>query len=157
MLQDYLSGDLLTGDLKKILIDVLTPMVVEHQARRKGITDSLAMEFMQTRSLNFATKSPPAPSKIKHHSYQASEAALQKLNLHLRDFSYVYGYEFSSLDLQLASYIEESSLSASLVNVRRWLNHIHSIRQDEEAPRILVTKSVEAEVLSHFGNCLMRK
>ena len=158
VLQEYLSGDLLTGDLKKILIDVLTPMVVEHQARRKGITDSLAMEFMQARSLNFATKSPPAPSKNKHHqSYQASDATLQKLNLHLRDFSYVHGHEFSALDLQLASYIEESSLSASLVNVRRWLNHIHSIGQDEEAPRILVTKSVEAEVLSHFGNSMMRK
>jgi len=33
--QDYTKGDLLTGDLKKILIEVITPMVVAHQAQQK--------------------------------------------------------------------------------------------------------------------------
>ena len=121
------------------------------------MSDSLALEFMRPRTLNFAvvpskskTTTPRPPPSLNTKHLIASEATLQKLDIHLRDFSYVHGFEFSTLDLQFATYIEESSLSASLVNVRRWLNHIHSIK--EQAPKILVTKSVETQVLSQFGN-----
>ena len=56
-LQDYSAGDLLTGDLKKILIDILTPMVTAHQAQRKNITDQLVLDYMKPRSLSgLATK-----------------------------------------------------------------------------------------------------
>ncbi|XP_037096939.1 tryptophan--tRNA ligase, cytoplasmic [Syngnathus acus] len=51
--QDYTSGDLLTGELKKILIETLQPIIAEHQERRKQITDETVMRFMTPRPLNF--------------------------------------------------------------------------------------------------------
>ncbi|XP_046503370.1 tryptophan--tRNA ligase, cytoplasmic [Equus quagga] len=49
--KDYTSGALLTGDLKKILIEVLQPLVAEHQARRQEVTDEVVKEFMSPRKL----------------------------------------------------------------------------------------------------------
>ena len=46
--QDYTKGELLTGFLKKELIDVLTPICVSHQEARKTITDEIVMEYMNT-------------------------------------------------------------------------------------------------------------
>ena len=54
--QDYTSGELLTGFLKKELIDVLTPMILDFQAKRKEVDDDLAREFMRPRPLNFNVK-----------------------------------------------------------------------------------------------------
>jgi len=51
--QDYTKGELLTGFLKKELIDVLTPIVTAHQEARKTITDEMVKEYMRPRSLNF--------------------------------------------------------------------------------------------------------
>lgn len=51
--RDYTSGALLTGELKKILIDVLTPVLTEHQQRRAQITDEVLKQFMTPRKLNF--------------------------------------------------------------------------------------------------------
>merc|ERR1719362_1278986 len=51
--QDYSNGDLLTGFLKKELIDVLTPIIEEHQKKRKTITDDMALEFMTPRNLQW--------------------------------------------------------------------------------------------------------
>ena len=50
---DYSSGELLSGFLKKELIDVLTPMVLQHQEKRKLVTDQIIQEFMTPRKLNF--------------------------------------------------------------------------------------------------------
>lgn len=44
---------MLTGELKKALIEVLQPLVAEHQARRKGVTDEIVKEFMTPRKLSF--------------------------------------------------------------------------------------------------------
>lgn len=52
-LQGYTSGALLTGDLKKILIETLQPMIAEHQERRKQVTDEIVKQFMTPRPLNF--------------------------------------------------------------------------------------------------------
>merc|ERR1712106_512769 len=49
----YRSGDLLSGFLKKELIDILQPMVAEHQTRRKLVTDQIIADFMTPRKLNF--------------------------------------------------------------------------------------------------------
>ena len=54
-LQDYSSGELLTGNLKKELIDILTPICTTHQEARKKVTDEVVMEFMKPRPLNFPT------------------------------------------------------------------------------------------------------
>ncbi|KAF1374779.1 hypothetical protein PFLUV_G00232630 [Perca fluviatilis] len=51
--QDYTSGALLTGELKKILIETLQPMIAEHQERRKQVTDETVKQFMTPRPLNF--------------------------------------------------------------------------------------------------------
>jgi len=50
---DYTSGDLLSGFIKKELIDVLTPIVLQHQERRKLVTDDTVREFMTPRPLEF--------------------------------------------------------------------------------------------------------
>lgn len=52
-LQDYSSGALLTGELKKILIETLQPMIAQHQERRKQVTDEMVKQFMTPRPLNF--------------------------------------------------------------------------------------------------------
>jgi len=51
--KDYTSGELLTGFLKKELIDVLTPICVSHQEARKNLTDEIVKEFMRPRPLIF--------------------------------------------------------------------------------------------------------
>lgn len=51
--QQYASGELLTGELKKILIETLQPIINEHQMRRSKITDEDVRLFMTPRALNF--------------------------------------------------------------------------------------------------------
>jgi len=51
--EDYTSGELLSGFLKKELIEVLQPMVVAHQKARTLVTDDIIRQFMTPRSLNF--------------------------------------------------------------------------------------------------------
>merc|ERR1711894_33657 len=51
--KDYTSGELLTGFLKKELIDILTPICTTHQEARKTITDETVQKFMTPRPLNF--------------------------------------------------------------------------------------------------------
>lgn len=52
-LKDYSSGKLLTGELKKILIEVLQTLVGQHQERRKEVTMDIVRKFMTPRQLNF--------------------------------------------------------------------------------------------------------
>lgn len=51
--QDYSSGKLLTGELKKILIDVLQDLVKQHQQRRTDVSLDVVRQFMTPRQLNF--------------------------------------------------------------------------------------------------------
>jgi len=51
--QDYSSGKMLSGEIKKELISVLQPLVAEHQERRKLVTDKVVKEFMTPRKLEF--------------------------------------------------------------------------------------------------------
>ncbi|KZC11183.1 PREDICTED: tryptophan--tRNA ligase, cytoplasmic [Dufourea novaeangliae] len=51
----YTSGEILTGELKKQLIDVLQPLVATHQAARSKITDEIIREYMIPRDLGFIT------------------------------------------------------------------------------------------------------
>ncbi|XP_063494839.1 tryptophan--tRNA ligase, cytoplasmic-like [Symphalangus syndactylus] len=44
-LRDDTSGDMLTGELKKMLIEVLRPVITQHQAQRKEVMDELVKEF----------------------------------------------------------------------------------------------------------------
>ncbi|KAK9884099.1 hypothetical protein WA026_005039 [Henosepilachna vigintioctopunctata] len=51
--KDYTSGALLTGELKKILIDTITPIVKHHQEARAKVTDEILQKFMTPRKLAF--------------------------------------------------------------------------------------------------------
>lgn len=49
----YTAGEMLTGELKKLAIGTLQPIVAEHQAARKLVTDDIVEQFFALRSLNF--------------------------------------------------------------------------------------------------------
>merc|ERR1719342_1315633 len=51
--QDYRSGELLSGFLKKELIDILQPMVAAHQKARALVTVETVKQFFTPRKLNF--------------------------------------------------------------------------------------------------------
>ena len=52
-IQDYSSGEMLSGEIKKELISVLQPLVAQHQERRKLVTDDTVKQFMTPRKLEF--------------------------------------------------------------------------------------------------------
>ncbi|XP_050069907.1 tryptophan--tRNA ligase, cytoplasmic [Anopheles maculipalpis] len=49
----YGKGELLSGEMKKIAIDTLQPIVAEHQTRRKDVTDEVLNMFLSPRKLNY--------------------------------------------------------------------------------------------------------
>ncbi|PAA83952.1 hypothetical protein BOX15_Mlig014398g1 [Macrostomum lignano] len=53
ILQDYSSGELLTGYLKKELIELLQAFLKSHQEKRKAVTDEVVKQFMTPRKLKF--------------------------------------------------------------------------------------------------------
>ena len=52
-MQEYEAGRMMTGELKRELIDVLQKLVSEHQERRRKVTDEVVTHFMSPRPLNF--------------------------------------------------------------------------------------------------------
>ena len=48
---EYASGRMLSGEMKKELIDVITPMVLQHQKARALVTDDQVRAFMTPRKL----------------------------------------------------------------------------------------------------------
>ena len=52
-LQAYSSGELLTGHLKKELIEILQRIVKDHQERRNKVTEEVVLEYMKPRKLKF--------------------------------------------------------------------------------------------------------
>jgi tryptophanyl-tRNA synthetase len=53
VLQDYTSGELLTGFLKKELVELLQKMVAEHQERRAKVTEEVVRRYMTPRKLKY--------------------------------------------------------------------------------------------------------
>ena len=51
--RDYSSGAMLTGEVKKELISLLTEMVLEHQSRRGSVTEDVVRHYMNVRELAF--------------------------------------------------------------------------------------------------------
>lgn len=47
----YTKGELLSGELKAKAIEVIQPIVAEHQANRKLVTEDVLDQFMAIRSL----------------------------------------------------------------------------------------------------------
>jgi len=53
IVEKYRKGELLTGEVKKKLIEVLQALVKEHQEARAKITDDQVREFMSVRQMKF--------------------------------------------------------------------------------------------------------
>ncbi|XP_012163777.3 tryptophan--tRNA ligase, cytoplasmic [Bombus affinis] len=49
----YTSGEILTGELKKELIEVLQPLVAAHQEAKNKLTDEIVKQYMIPRDLGF--------------------------------------------------------------------------------------------------------
>ncbi|EAT34212.1 AAEL013521-PA [Aedes aegypti] len=49
----YSTGELLSGEIKKIAIETLQPIVADHQTKRKEVTDEILDQFMTLRPLNY--------------------------------------------------------------------------------------------------------
>lgn len=58
---DYKSGALLTGELKKLAIEALQPYVAKFQERRKEVTDEVLDAFMKPRKLQWGGNPDPKP------------------------------------------------------------------------------------------------
>ena len=46
--EEYSSGRMLSGEIKKCLCDCITPMVLSHQQRRSAVTEAHVDMFMST-------------------------------------------------------------------------------------------------------------
>lgn len=49
----YTKGELLSGEIKKIAVETLQPIVAKHQESRKLVTEEVLNQFMTPRKLNF--------------------------------------------------------------------------------------------------------
>lgn len=49
----YTKGELLSGEIKKIAIETLQPIVAKHQLERKLVTDEVLDQFMALRALKY--------------------------------------------------------------------------------------------------------
>lgn len=49
----YSKGELLSGEIKKVAIETLQPIVAQHQEQRKLVTDEVLDQFMALRELKF--------------------------------------------------------------------------------------------------------
>ncbi|CAK7222549.1 tryptophan--tRNA ligase [Sporothrix curviconia] len=58
---DYKKGEMLTGELKKLAIEVLQKNVEEFQERRKAVTDEVLAAYMKPRRLQWAGNPNPKP------------------------------------------------------------------------------------------------
>ncbi|CAK1551001.1 unnamed protein product [Leptosia nina] len=50
--KSYESGELLTGELKKLAIDTITPIIQDYQARRALVTDDVMKQFFAIRKID---------------------------------------------------------------------------------------------------------
>ena len=138
--QDYSKGEMLTGELKKELIEVLTPIVSAHQDKRKNVTDEDVLAFMAPRPLNFDLK-----PTFKSVAPYLDQSMLEKLDNHLKDQSYLYGYQLSDVDFLVASHVETPTFGP---NVERWFNHLKNC---EDKP-LALPKDVKKELLKNYGD-----
>lgn len=50
---DYSSGAMLSGEIKKLAVETLQPIVAQHQESRVKVTDAILDQFMAQRKLNY--------------------------------------------------------------------------------------------------------
>jgi tryptophanyl-tRNA synthetase len=74
--KDYRSGELLTGDLKKLAIDILQEYVEKFQARRAQVTDEILESYMKPRKLHWGGN--PLPIRPKEEPKDAAAGGKKK-------------------------------------------------------------------------------
>ena len=129
--KDYASGAMLTGEIKAILVEVISPMVSEIQRRRKDVTDAIAAEFMRPRPLK---RSSPKSSASSGPEFTLDE--LTSLNELLASKSYLTGHVLSEADATLRARVSEQALQSAtspLPHVKRWLRHVDRISLGSDA------------------------
>ena len=52
--EEYSSGRMLSGEIKAELVNVITPLVQQHQQARASVTDEIVRVFMTPRKLNLS-------------------------------------------------------------------------------------------------------
>lgn len=52
--KSYESGSMLTGELKKLAIDTITPIMQEYQERRSKVTDEVLLQYFKIRKLKYS-------------------------------------------------------------------------------------------------------
>ena len=105
------------------------------------MTDQDVLDFMTPRPLNF---------KISHSIPRLQEPfltkeALNDLDVHLLEHSYIHGYQLSEVDLEVACHCK---LVQDYPNVSRWLKNVSN---HEDKPQS-VSKKVKSEILARYGN-----
>ena len=131
---------MLTGDLKKELINVLTPIVSAHQEKRKTVTNQDVLDFMSPRQLNFNVQ-----PVFKVVAPFLDQECLDKLDQHLKDHSYVHGHQLSEVDVILASHIDNFM---TFVYIQRWLSHVKSC---DDKP-LSITKDIKKDIFTSYGD-----
>ncbi|KAH7011621.1 hypothetical protein EDB80DRAFT_609390 [Ilyonectria destructans] len=76
--KDYKSGELLTGELKKMAIESLQPEVQEFQERRKLVTDDVLESFMKPRRLEWKGNQNPVPKEEVKKDEKKDEKKAEK-------------------------------------------------------------------------------
>ncbi|KAL0482655.1 tryptophanyl tRS [Acrasis kona] len=61
----YSTGKMLTGEIKKILIEVLQKIVKQHQERRALVTDEMVKKFMTPRAMDHLVPKESKPTPVK--------------------------------------------------------------------------------------------
>jgi tryptophanyl-tRNA synthetase len=78
---DYKSGTLLTGELKKMAIEALQSVVETFQDRRKAVTDEVLRSYMKPRKLQWAGNPNPKPKESKPKGEKKKENDEKKTEL----------------------------------------------------------------------------
>jgi len=113
-LQAYSSGEMLTGELKKHLIDVLVPIVEAVQRKRATITNDDVQAFMRKRPLKICS--------MKSNEPILNEDQLSALNRYLEQRSYVCDFSLTASDSALAARVRQDT--SPWPHLSRWLNHV---------------------------------
>ena len=131
--KDYSSGKMLTGELKKELIDIITPILEKHQTARKNLTEQDVLAFMKPRPLKW---NKPLSIKIDPKLGPLKEESLAKLDQFLLDESYIAMCQFSDADVLIFQHVSKCDLSdTKFGNLKRWQSHVSNLLKDEVAPQ----------------------
>jgi len=129
--KDYTSGELLTGFLKKELIDTITPIMTNIQERRKLVTDDMVKEFMRPRKLFWGKDKHPGVAT----TCTLSDSALARLEERFLNYSYADGYQYSEVDMALLKRIGSltQQQEEAFPNLQRWKRHVIVLVEEEVA------------------------